>query len=70
MVRDDRLGPDPVPFGFQYDQWRTLVDRMEPTDELWEFSSSVESWRALAGRRGICLVRDGRIVDSIITMMS
>ena len=69
-VRDERLGPDVVPFGFMNDDWRKLLEQMTPGDELWEFASSPESWAKMAGRSGIALVREGEIVDSIITMMN
>jgi hypothetical protein len=68
MVRNDRLGKEPVSFGFQNKQWRALLAQMTKDDELWEYSSPPESWRALAGRAGIALVRNGEVVDSILTM--
>jgi hypothetical protein len=43
---------------------------MEPDDELWEFSSSDASWRNVGGRAGVCLVRDGEVIGSILTLMS
>jgi hypothetical protein len=67
MVQNERLGPDPVPFGFINHRWKQLVARMAPGDELWEFSSSPESWANLAGRSGVALVRGGEVIDSIIT---
>ncbi|MCI0701450.1 MAG: hypothetical protein L0241_10250 [Planctomycetia bacterium] len=70
MVSDPELGPEPVPFGFINAQWKALLAQMQPGDELWEFSSSQESWQALAGRAGIALVRTGKVVDSMVTMMS
>lgn len=70
MVRNDRLGPDPVPFGFQREKWQRLVGQMREGDELWEFSSSPDSWHHLAGRAGIELVREGKVVDTIVTMMT
>jgi hypothetical protein len=70
MVRDARLGPDPVPFGFQNDKWRALLADMQGGDEIWEFTSPPESWRNLAGRAGIALVRHGEVVRSIVTTMN
>jgi hypothetical protein len=43
---------------------------MQPGDELWTFTSSPASWRALAGSAGIAMVREGRIVATIVTMMN
>lgn len=70
MVRNDRLGKEPVPFGFQNKQWRALLEQITQGDELWEYSSPPESWRDLAGRAGIALVHNGEIVGSILTIMS
>ena len=39
-------------------------------DELWRFSSPPEQWAALAGRGGIALVRNGRSVAHIVTVLS
>jgi len=70
MVHDERLGPDPVPFGFKNERWRALLAQMEVGDELWEFRSPVESWEHLAGRAGIAVVRQGEIINFIVTMMN
>jgi hypothetical protein len=69
-VRDERLGPDPVPFGFITDQWQALLARMEPGDELWAFSSPPETWQHLCGRAGIALVRNGEVIEAMTTMMN
>jgi hypothetical protein len=39
-------------------------------DELWTYSSPPETSRALMGRGGIALVRDGRSVAQIMTLMN
>jgi hypothetical protein len=70
MVEHPSLGPSPVAFGFSNAEWRELLNKMQETDELWEFSSGSDSWGNLAGRGGIALVRNGEIVDSIITIMN
>lgn len=69
-VEDERLGRAPVPFGFINDRWKSLLEQMAPGDEIWEFSSSSESWANMAGRAGIALVREGEILDSIITTLN
>ncbi|RTM03363.1 MAG: hypothetical protein EKK31_18550 [Hyphomicrobiales bacterium] len=56
------------PFGHSNSQWEALKAGMQPGDELWTFTSSPASWRALAGSAGIALVREGRIVATIVTM--
>ena len=39
------------------------------TDEVWEFTTSRQSWR-LSGRAGYALVRDGVMICDIVTIMS
>ena len=43
---------------------------MRPGDELWEFESPGHTWVDLAGRAGLCIVREGRIIDAITTRMN
>jgi hypothetical protein len=70
LVTDRRLGPKPVPFGFMNEQWVRFKGELREGDELWEFSSSADSWKHLAGRSGICIVRKGKIIDSIVTRLN
>lgn len=70
MVQHEQLGPDPIPFGFENARWQNLLDQMQEGDELWEYCSSPDSWRHLAGRAGIDLVRNGKDIDSIVTLMN
>jgi hypothetical protein len=70
MVTDPRLGDMPVPFGFTNDALRQLLGEMQDGDELWTFSSSDESWKHLAGHAGISLVRDGKVISSLVTQMN
>ena len=70
LVNDDRLGSEPVPFGFQNKEWLKFRERIRPGDELWEFSSPSETWKLLCGRAGISLVRENEIINNIITVMN
>ena len=70
LVIDRRLGTKPVPFGFINARWEKFKAGIRIEDELWEFESSGESWEKLAGRAGFCIVREGRIIDAIITRMN
>ncbi|KAB2849063.1 MAG: hypothetical protein F9K44_09055 [Hyphomicrobiaceae bacterium] len=70
LVRNDRLGPDPVPFGFMNSEWQNLLTQMKAGDELWFFSSPGHFWENLAGRQGYCLVRAGRVVSQLVTRMN
>jgi hypothetical protein len=72
-IRDKRVLQFPnagKSFGFQNKQWEALKAKMKPGDELWTFASPGESWRNLAGRSGIVLLRDGEAVADIITLMN
>lgn len=70
MVCDSRLGNEEVPFGFMNKEWKTLITRMIEGDELWEFNSPEDTWENLCGRAGIALVRNGEVIDTLITMMN
>ena len=50
--------------------WKRIKLRMQPTDELWTFSSPVEHWQRLAGRMGIALIRNGRSIGYVITLLN
>lgn len=70
LVYDARLGSKGVPFGLIYDRWEMLVAHMIAGDELWEFRSHKGTWRRRSGREGIALVRNGLVVDAIVTLMN
>jgi hypothetical protein len=42
----------------------------KPDDEVWDFSSSRDSWQHLAGRAGLALVRDGTVIETSVTVMN
>jgi hypothetical protein len=58
------------PFGFLSDKWESLTADIQPRDEVWSFSSPPESWRALSGRAGFALVRNGEPVRIMVTMLN
>jgi hypothetical protein len=70
LVQDARLGPTAIPFGYQHDAWVRFKALMQDGDELWTFSSPPEFWEALMGRAGLCIVRKGDVVASLVTMLS
>jgi hypothetical protein len=59
-----------VPFGGMNEQWVALRSQMIEGDEIWEFSSSAASWDHLAGRAGLALVRNGKAIDCIVTIIN
>jgi len=42
----------------------------KPDDEVWHFSSSLDSWKRLAGRAGLALLRERTVIDAYVTLMS
>jgi hypothetical protein len=64
IVKDDRLGPNPLPFGFAHQEWLKFQEEIRQGDELWEFSSPEETWANMCGREGIALVPQILIVFS------
>lgn len=62
--------PSLKPFGLQNAKWEALKLRMRPGDELWMYQSPPDSWKAMHGRMGIALVRNGKVIDSILTAMN
>ncbi len=53
-----------------HDKWERLKGEMQPGDKLMHFVSSGDSWKHMAGRAGIALVRDGKVIDAFVTMMN
>jgi hypothetical protein len=70
LVRDARLGPAPVPFGWAASKWHELLAQMQPGDELWEYDSPREDWDRLMGSQGIALVRGGRVIATLVSSMN
>jgi hypothetical protein len=61
---------DGVPLGPGHDAWKQLKASLQPGDALWTYCSPWESFKALAGRCGIAVVRNGRVVNALVTMMN
>jgi hypothetical protein len=72
-IRDERVRRVPEaakPFGFMNQQWEALKAEMKPGDEIWSFSSPAQTWEDLAGRAGVVLIRDGKVVKMLVTAMN
>jgi hypothetical protein len=72
-VGDDRASRFPEatrPFGFLNRQWETLKAEIKPSDELWTFCSPADSWRQFTGLMGVALLRDGKVIEVIVTEMN
>ncbi len=59
-----------IPFGGMNERWVAFKSQMIDGDEIWEFSSSVDSWNHLAGRAGLALIRRGKAIDCIVTILN
>ena len=63
-----KLGKNP--FGHMTDAWKNFTDALEPEDQLWSFSSPEESFAKKLGCSGYAIVREGRICDTLIMVMT
>jgi hypothetical protein len=70
LVRDSRLGPDPIPFGWANASWSKLLAQVQPGDELWEYDSCQEDWDRLMGSSGFVLIRGGQIIANQVCRMN
>jgi hypothetical protein len=66
----DEFMVDNIPFGGCNREWLALKAKMQPTDEIWFWSTDEESWQRMMGWEGIALVRAGEVVDSFFTAMN
>jgi len=58
------------PFDLETHNWTNLKSEMKVGDELWLFSTPKETWKNLCGRAGACIVRDGKIVKSEVSVIN
>jgi hypothetical protein len=74
LSQSDRTGPRAQimlkPFGDRNAEWEAMKAHVQPGDQFWTFTTSWQSWRDLAGRAGIALVRKGQIIERLVTMMN
>jgi hypothetical protein len=68
MMVDGNAGR-PYRLRSESDWWRLKL-RIAPGDELRTFSSPPETWKGLAGRTGAALIRNGRPIGHVTTMMN
>ena len=51
-------------------EWENMKVRMLENDQLWYFISPTATWEKLGGRTGITLVRNGRPIEFVVTVMN
>jgi hypothetical protein len=59
-----------IPFEHVQTRYPDLIAIMLPGDELWWYRSPSSCWNMLAGRAGYSIVRDGRSVAHVTTLLS
>ena len=62
-----QLNPEEAATSGHIDKLKLL---MLPGDQLWSYSSPPETWNHIMGRRGIALLRNGRTIGQILTLMN
>jgi len=70
QITDDSFFDVDISFGFFQVCWSSLKPLLRAEDEIWEWSSSPESWAELCGCGGICIVRNGEAIASMLTRMN
>jgi hypothetical protein len=51
-------------------RWNDLKTAIEPGDEIWIFCSPPKMWEAMMGRRGFVLLRNGKEIARVVTVMN
>jgi hypothetical protein len=59
-----------LPSSWMGEAWHDFKAEIRAGDLIYFFTSDKASWRALIGREGYALIRDGKVVDMLITAMS
>jgi len=52
---------------FREYEWKPFIAKMLKDDELWFYRLPDEFWQHLQGHQGYVLIRNGKIVDKVIT---
>jgi len=60
----------PGPYGVPNEEWKKLKSQMKKGDEIRAFSSPRDFWENLAGRAGYALLREGKAIAGIVTIMN
>lgn len=67
---ETQKGEDLIPEHLMEKMKKGMKFNVQPGDEVWYFNSGRASFAVLAGRSGYALVRNGEIVDNIVTWIS
>ena len=50
------------------EKWQPFITDLLPEDEVWRFQSPPTTWAKMCGCAGYCVVRNGRILRSLVTI--
>lgn len=64
----DEIAKNGVCFDPSGNRWQNLKSKIQPSDELWEYDN--DQWKHLAGRMGYALLREGKIIDSVLVKLN
>lgn len=48
--------------------WKTFTSKIQQFDEVWFYKLPTEFWKELRGCQGYVILRNGRVIDNIITI--
>ncbi len=52
------------------ERWNDLTAVIQPGDEIWLFCSPPRTWEVMMGREGYVLLRNGKEIDRVVTVMN
>lgn len=58
------------PFGYQHPEWKQFKSLLRQGDCIVFFRSNPDSWRGLYGSEGYAIIRNGKILRTILTLMN
>lgn len=67
LVKHPSFGEQPRPFGFMHDKWSDFNKLHSEEDEIWEFNGFPYSNGINAAREGYALIRDGKVIEILVT---
>ena len=59
-----------APFGFVNDRWEQFKAQLREGDDLVRFCTDRSSWKNLAGREGVAILRLGCVADTFVITMN
>ena len=52
------------------EEWKEFINQMVEGDEIWKYRSPERTWKCLGGREYIVIVRKGKSIDMLLTLMN